>query len=72
MKGLRAPGNLTVDIEWKDGKVTHYRIASPELREVRLRVNGKTKAIRSKRLYGRLLYEKNTLIRHAVDDAGCS
>ncbi len=27
--GLRARGNFTVDIAWKDGKVTHYRLASP-------------------------------------------
>ena len=38
--GLRARGNFTVDIEWKNGKVTHYRIASPEPCEVNVRVNG--------------------------------
>ena len=45
VKGLRARGNFTVDIEWKDGKVTNYRIASPEPREVKVRVNGETKTI---------------------------
>ncbi len=40
--GLRARGGYTVDIQWKDGKVTQYRIASPEPRAVRIRVNGET------------------------------
>ncbi len=48
--GLRARGGFTVDIEWKQGKVTHYRIASPEPREVKVRVNGETKTIRSEKL----------------------
>jgi len=52
VKGLRARGNFTVDMEWKDGKVIRYRIASPEPREVKVRVNGKTKAILSERLAG--------------------
>jgi len=47
VKGLKARGNLTVDMEWKDGKVTKYRIASPEPRDVKVRVNGETKTIRS-------------------------
>jgi alpha-L-fucosidase 2 len=47
--GLRARGNFTVDIEWKDGKVTDYHIASPEPREVRVRVNGETKSIMSEK-----------------------
>jgi alpha-L-fucosidase 2 len=48
--GLRARGNFTVDIEWKDGQVTHYRIASPDPQTVKLRVNGETKTIRSERM----------------------
>jgi alpha-L-fucosidase 2 len=48
--GLRARGGFTVDIEWKDGKVTKYRIASPEPREVKVRVNGDSKTIRSEKL----------------------
>jgi hypothetical protein len=47
---LRARGGFTVDIEWKDGKVTNYRIRSKEPREVKLRVNGETKTIKSGRL----------------------
>ena len=45
-----ARGGFTVDIEWKDGKVTNYRIRSKEPREVKLRVNGETKTIKSGRL----------------------
>jgi alpha-L-fucosidase 2 len=37
-------------MEWKNGKVTSYRIASPEPREVKVRVNGETKFIRSEKL----------------------
>jgi len=50
VKGLRTRGNFTVDIEWKDGKVTNYRIASPETREVKVRVNGETKTILPEKL----------------------
>ena len=52
VKGLKARGNFTVDIEWKDGKVTKYRICSSEPREVKVRVNGKTKTILSEKLGG--------------------
>jgi alpha-L-fucosidase 2 len=50
VKGLRARGGYTVDINWKGGKVTSYRIASPEARPVRIRVNGETTTVQSKRL----------------------
>ncbi len=40
VKGLRAPGELTVDISWQDGKITDYRIASPTPRNVSVRRNG--------------------------------
>ena len=48
--GLRARGNFTVDIQWNDGKVTHYRIASPHPCEVNVHVNGEVKTITSARL----------------------
>ncbi len=47
VKGLRARGGFTVDVEWKDGKATSYRIVSAEPREVLVRVNGATKKVRS-------------------------
>ena len=45
--GLCARGGFTVDIEWKDGKVTNYRIASAKPREVKVRVNGEVKTMNS-------------------------
>ena len=48
VKGLRARGGFTVDIEWKDGMVTTYRIASPEPHEVKVRVNGEVKTVNAK------------------------
>jgi hypothetical protein len=50
VKGLRARGNFTVDIEWQDGRATTYRIASPEAREVQVRVNGELLTVRAEKL----------------------
>ena len=43
--GLRARGGFEVDIAWKDGKVTSYRIAAKEARAVKIRVNGVVKTV---------------------------
>ena len=40
-----ARGGFTVDIEWKDGKVTHCRISAKEGQSVKLRVNGEVKTV---------------------------
>jgi len=50
VKGLRARGGFTVDIAWQEGQVTSYRIASPEPRDVTVRVNEATKSFQSERL----------------------
>jgi alpha-L-fucosidase 2 len=47
VKGLRARGGCFVDITWQDGKVTAYRITSAEAQEVKVRVNGELKMIRT-------------------------
>ena len=49
VKGLRARGGLAIDIEWKDGKVTKYRLASSEPRDVLIRVNGEFRKVRSEK-----------------------
>jgi alpha-L-fucosidase 2 len=49
VRGLRARGGFTVDITWQQGRVTAFRITSPEPREVIVRMNGETKTIRSER-----------------------
>ena len=48
--GLKARGNFTVDISWKDGKVVHYHIRSPKPREVKIKVNGEIREITSEKL----------------------
>jgi len=50
VKGLKARGDFTVDLEWKGGKVSSYRIASPEPRSVEVRSNGKVRTATSEKL----------------------
>lgn len=49
VKGLRARGNFVVDFEWKNGKVTKYRISSPQPRPVQIRLNGQLKTVAAKK-----------------------
>jgi alpha-L-fucosidase 2 len=39
VKGLKARGNLTVDIQWADGKVTH-KISGPGSEKVKVHLPG--------------------------------
>ncbi len=50
VSGLRARGNFTVDIDWKDGKVTRFRVASPEPSQVKVRVGGELKTVTTEKL----------------------
>ncbi|RYG23950.1 glycoside hydrolase family 95 protein [bacterium] len=38
VKGLKARGNLTVDIVWKDGRVTDYKLTGPGSKNVKVRL----------------------------------
>jgi alpha-L-fucosidase 2 len=38
--GLKARGNFTVDFQWKDGRVTEYRITTPAPAKTKVKVNG--------------------------------
>jgi alpha-L-fucosidase 2 len=48
--GLRARGGFTVDVEWKDGQVATYKIASREPRDISVRVNGQVRRIKSEEI----------------------
>ncbi len=45
VQGLKARGNITVDITWNDGKVTDYKLTSPNPVPVKVRVNGELKTV---------------------------
>lgn len=50
VKGLKARGNFTVDMKWKNGKVVKYTIFSPEPQPVKVKVNGVIKEVRSEKI----------------------
>ncbi|WP_449437219.1 glycoside hydrolase family 95-like protein [Pedobacter steynii] len=40
VKGLKARGNYTVDMNWKDGKIIKYTIRSAKPEKIKIRLNG--------------------------------
>ena len=38
--GLKARGNIEIDMRWKDGKVTYWKLRSPHHQSVKVQVNG--------------------------------
>ena len=45
VRGLRARGGLTVDLAWKNGRVTTYRLTSKTPEKVTVRLNGQTSEV---------------------------
>ncbi|MES2829247.1 MAG: glycoside hydrolase family 95 protein [Bacteroidota bacterium] len=45
--GLKARGNYTVDMSWKNGKITVFKIKSPVSKKVKVKVNGKMMLVQS-------------------------
>jgi alpha-L-fucosidase 2 len=45
VKGLRARGGFTVDIAWRDGEVTRYRVTADRPRPVRVRIGDEVQSI---------------------------
>ena len=43
VRGLKARGNITVDMDWKDGRVTQFRLSSPVAQSVKVAANGTEK-----------------------------
>lgn len=45
VKGMKARGNYTVDVTWKDGLVTNYKIIGATTQKVKVKINGTIKEI---------------------------
>jgi alpha-L-fucosidase 2 len=50
VRGLKARGGFIVDIAWKNKKVIRYRVASPSGKNVRVRVNGEVKMVKTEKI----------------------
>lgn len=50
IKGLKARGNFTIGMTWKDGKVINYTVASPIPVKVKVKANGITREIMSSKI----------------------
>ena len=50
VKGIRARGNITVNMTWKDGRVTNYTIQSPQAQKVKVKVNGEVTEVKTSKV----------------------
>ncbi|WP_240768467.1 glycoside hydrolase N-terminal domain-containing protein [Olivibacter sp. XZL3] len=48
IKGMKARNNITVNMRWEDGKVNHYELLSPVSQQVKLKVNGEIKTVKTR------------------------
>ena len=48
VRGMKARGNITVNFDWKNGRVTKYSLYSPTPQKVKLVVNGREKEVTTK------------------------
>jgi len=48
VRGMKARGNITVNFDWKNGRVTKYELLSPAPQKVKVVINGKAKEITTK------------------------
>jgi alpha-L-fucosidase 2 len=49
VKGLRARGGFTVDLDWDGGKLTHWRITSSEPKPIRIRIGEEVRSAMSEK-----------------------
>lgn len=52
IKGIKARGNITISMEWKDGVVTSYQLTAPVRQQVQVKVNGVLKKVVAERVTG--------------------
>jgi len=45
VKGLKARGNVTVDLEWRDGKASAFKLRSPHPRPATVWINGENRIV---------------------------
>lgn len=45
VKGLLAKGNITCDVQWQEGRVTHFTLTSPIAQTVKVKYNGTTATV---------------------------
>ena len=50
VRGLKAQGNYTVNMEWHNGKISDFEIFAPFPKKVKVRVNGIMKTVTAKKL----------------------
>lgn len=50
VKGLKAQGNFTVNMSWRDGRVTHFEVLSPTVKRVKVRVNGSMQTVTTRKI----------------------